>query len=709
MISIFCNGYWLDMPPDSSIRTEAVSSLFQTDLFEGSYSFPFDLPWTPSNMRSLGFPTVIEVIDRPKEWQVQLYYSGVKLYDCKLTLQKATRLSITVNLVTGLAGLEVLDKKLPEFNLGGDRYIGPDAPNMVAHANSLVTQLWPQIDYVFAPHWNPDFYGESNTAFQQVVNRWDMNAQTFLMNDLPAPINQNCLVPFVFAAYILKQCFFEIGLSVDGDFFTDPELSQMLVYNNYALDGSNEDYNCRVSTVTPHDLLPSNGYIVQYDNDTTPPNNDVGNLFDTALHRYDITAAAIFTITVHLVVGFSSSTMHNTIEVKLINDAGTQLAYFGVQTNESSGTTIHETRTYTATLGDIGDHFYIKATAFDDPGYELYLTVYSSWLEIKGQTNINRYSTSINLQNHVPAITFGDYLQALRNSENLSFSINRISQTISINRTAVTLKKTPSQKENFTGQISREYEIQYEDNGGYTFNYSFPTTDELVQDNFKEFNSGQRIDDVINFGALPSPAGDIQGKIILVLNTNKFYIAKTDPFLVPYWEFHSDNHYPLVIGNGQNAVTPACSPLFMTTFANVGGHALMPAVRQKGQSKFFSNGESEFTDLRFVIWRGMQPGNGGDLYPLASSTRHDFAGTELGLRSLRWDGSDGVYVYSWEQWIAVLMRGQFVRRFLNLDILHLTNLTEEKKRIGNIGFLFRRVSTSWGKSIEPSEVEMYQV
>ncbi len=711
MIGLFCNNEWLDMPPDSNIRIEMVSSLFESELLQGSYSFPFDIPRSPVNLRALSFPNTIEAINRKKKMPVQLYWHGVKRFDCLLNIQQATKSKITVNLVVDLAGLEVLDKKLPEFDYGGERFIGDTADDVVNHANAKVALSYPATDYNFPSHWNPEFYGDANPDFQQVVNRWDMTNLTFVKNVYvgpSTPTNQNTLVPWPYLQYVMKTCFLEAGYTCAGDFFTDTELQQLMIYSNYSLDDRTPRSYVRASLVTPQDVDATNGYIVNYADDTTLPNKDDFSLWSGT--HYDVLYEGDYMITVYFTCLIATSTNGNIATVKIMDSTMNMIEYRDYHFPQVGIVTFSYQIPYTATPAEIGNTWWIELSAVDGNAIELTPAIQIAWVEFKNISDdiVNRYARTLNVANHVPDITFGELIKAIRNVFNLSMSIDSINKQVVINQVERNLKSVATV--DLTDKRGREHTIEYTDVTGFTFGYNFPSSDNMVKDNFKTYNTGQFLGSYATYPSLP-PAVNYQGKVALVKNLNKLYIATLDVSLAPVWEVYADNYYDYIVGDGDTSSKAAACPLFMTLFANISGHALMPAVKQRGQTPAFAIGADEFTDLRIMFWRGMQTNIAGQPYPHAGSTiyRHDGWPISGATRSLVWDGAEGIFEMHWKNWIAVLMRGEFVRLFMNLNIIDLLNMTEEKKRIGYLSFLLRRVSTTWGKSIGQSEVEMYQV
>ncbi|RYD78050.1 MAG: hypothetical protein EOP53_11900 [Sphingobacteriales bacterium] len=240
MISIEINDEILDLTPGTSIRFELVSPLFNINYITAAYTFPFTLPLTPRNKRILGFPHIIN----NKSSLTKKHTVRIKVldhaFDGILVVNRTGKRDISVSYYSQEKSFAsvIEKKKLGEMSLGGVRHFGATTMDIVNHAKATTTGTIKDYDYVFFPYQNPDFYGDLNPDFDGIVNKWDFVNNTFYSNAtsyFTQPNHYN-LSPCIYAFYLLRQCFEEHGITVKGSIFTDEELMQLVIYNNYALD-----------------------------------------------------------------------------------------------------------------------------------------------------------------------------------------------------------------------------------------------------------------------------------------------------------------------------------------------------------------------------------------------------------------------------------------------------------------------------------------
>lgn len=113
-------------------------------------------------------------------------------------------------------------------------------------AHMLQTVFSPKdFDYVFAPVRNDTFYDKLNPDWEEFLNQWDWNTQSFISNnDADGERWRNSAVPFPRLSYLLQQAIDYIGYRMEGDFvLTDEEFLSTYLYNNVSLDYLDGNYN----------------------------------------------------------------------------------------------------------------------------------------------------------------------------------------------------------------------------------------------------------------------------------------------------------------------------------------------------------------------------------------------------------------------------------------------------------------------------------
>jgi hypothetical protein len=255
MLEIRINNQPLDLLPDTALSFERINALFQKEVGAEGFSYPLDIPASPNNRIIFGF------IEDPQSM------SNFQDYDCELVIDndiKRVTLSIlkattkyTCSLFIGLFKKSWLDRPLNELNLGGNRAVA----DMIAHANLIATKTVDETDYTFFPVWNDKFYAISdnesaNADFYGIINGY-YEGSFVPLQELPDPndpqqgglvtINTNTLVPFPYLRYILSQIGNLFGKSIKGSFINDPDIKQIVLFNNVDLIGVFPNYSTSIN------------------------------------------------------------------------------------------------------------------------------------------------------------------------------------------------------------------------------------------------------------------------------------------------------------------------------------------------------------------------------------------------------------------------------------------------------------------------------
>lgn len=241
MLDIRINGQSLDLYEDTILTFEQYNPLFQNEVGAEGFSYPIDLPASDTNRILFGF------IENPQST------STFEDYPCEIILNnearkgtfsilKATQNRFICSIFLGYFDKNVLDLTLKDIDLGGVRAI----PDMIAHANDLVTESADTADYVFFPVWNARFYGENGQPhFAQIINAYENNSfKTYTVEtDVSDPQNPfdyilqtNTLIPFPYLVYVLKAIALAFGKTLEGTFIYHPEIKKLTIDNTYALD-----------------------------------------------------------------------------------------------------------------------------------------------------------------------------------------------------------------------------------------------------------------------------------------------------------------------------------------------------------------------------------------------------------------------------------------------------------------------------------------
>ena len=726
MITISINGSGLDLEDDFNIRYDIINSIFNNEFLQGSYSFPITLGWTDNNLKILGLSHIVEIAERKFEYEkCALEFSGIALPSGMLVVDVFSRASrkITGYIKTGISGLALMKKKLSEINYGGDipvpnildsvlplEYDQSDnvANSLIAHAYDVCSKKYPEVNYSFPCFKNENFYGPnsaSNSDFDipHVINPFDLVAQVFLKNviDDIDPNNFSALVPWPYLFFVLQKGFSEEGFSLKGNFIDDEEFMQLCIYSNRALDKKVDTTSVLVQH-TADTIYPGTPDWINFDDDTTSPNHDANGVYDVTVDPsyYTIQREGWHRVKPNLLLQqWPYSANVREAWLRLYKDATlVQTVHYPAFGNQQLVNAIMINYFTAADIGkklkiEIQTNDTITSTPFiyklDATGY----SIYPATLQINNTSfeNLNRFDKVINIANHVPDITFGELLARVRNVPNLDIDINWETKSCTINLIDTNLGKIPDA--DWTKKAQPGYEINREENKGYTLGYELDSTDdELPEKEFPSLAGLNRIDDVLTYATLPSAAN--LNDLCLVLNTNKFYRVITDAAGSLDWEYYSDNYYDIIIGEGENKIKPKAMPLLMENLPVKNGTALIPYITQKGSSPEFGLGDNK-CDLRLMFYRGFQPGTTGG-YPLASPTRYIYGGSygpNPPNYELRHDGVYGLYELQWFRWLAALAKGEMIKWEILFDAVDITGIkTGIRKTIDYVSYIPRKIS-----------------
>lgn len=200
------------------------NSWFKEDFFLTS-SFPFDIDFEEN--RYFEFFRHHNLATTDTYYQGKLEKDG-KIEEAVLEVEEAgEKLRITIRY--GIEALPNWNKKLSELVLD---VVLPEGGSMAAHAETIIPQTYPDVNYNF-PAIHTNFYdGAANfDLFQKVINkRVDGTfVQNFFDGESGIVGNRNIVYPFCYFLYVLKKAAEDAGYTLHGDILTDPDFTQTLI------------------------------------------------------------------------------------------------------------------------------------------------------------------------------------------------------------------------------------------------------------------------------------------------------------------------------------------------------------------------------------------------------------------------------------------------------------------------------------------------
>ncbi|WP_329805390.1 hypothetical protein [Flavobacterium facile] len=207
------------------------NSMF-TDGFFVKTTFPFDIILTDELEQQFDFisdyntsvDTIYDVI----------YVHNGKKEKAKLEIIQIIGVKMSAVLQYGFDDFPSFNKKLSELSL--DNFDLPSDTDIYEHANDVVTQTWPDVNYNF-PQVHVDKYDTSEgfyTHFEKIINnrKSGLFVKNYFNPENAVSYNRNIIQPLPYALHILKKGFLDGGYILEGNVLTDELLKRATVYGD---------------------------------------------------------------------------------------------------------------------------------------------------------------------------------------------------------------------------------------------------------------------------------------------------------------------------------------------------------------------------------------------------------------------------------------------------------------------------------------------
>lgn len=734
MIGLEINGKFLNLTAGANIRFEKTFFTLEAGLFQGDYSFPFDLPADEHNLSIFGILTEVSNKNKILKYECFIYLFDIPWQKATLRILSNTRRTIKVNIAAGIKSLNTAGKSLKEIDYGPDVYLGRLSDEIAARATNLAQEGTFDIHgFTFVPHINEGFYGDSNPDFKGVLNM--MNPNNGLMyHNTTSTGNKYALVPFLYLHFILQKIFDAEGLRPIGTFWEHPEMRTLLVYNNKALDSFNEIGGTRVQSLTYQSNTQNDFYYgptwpfrAINDKFVKGPTGtyDEPSAWSNTNHRYEITEQGLyeFEFEGH---AWRWLDFHMAIFVN-----GNPIIASSYDDNQINAQNIHvygAKFSFIANSSDIGKFVQLGFVNYalppgGPPGTPVTVCYIDSGstLTVK-QSNVNQlntFSRFIKYSNHVKDIPVEEFLLALKKL-GVEFNFDFINKTASID--FVTTVFENNKMVDWTSKASNEYEVSYDSyKRGYKVSYDFGSTDKLNENNFLGLQIADATGQVNTISELPSINNE--GTIFYVKNLNQFWKRSYDAFATPqwFWQKHSDHYYENVFEGGENEVKLTFAPMLMGMGKNIPPSpdadketALMPASNCLGNSDLFGSGSDDF-DLRLMFFRGQNvvggaPYNKGGNYLFANTTTIGLNANIVGNFDFTLHLSSGFWQRFLVETYQRLATGEIYEQDFVLDEVDILNINKAVKVCvdGNV-FLNKSVSIIVSDHLKTCRVKIMKI
>ena len=221
MRKLIHSKFELDLSPFKISDTE--DNNWFSDSFFTKYSFPFEIDLTEDLDVAFGFISFYN--SAPQTYFELLYVHNNKIEKAIFEIEThQVKLSCTVRF--GYEQLPSFDKLLSELSL--DKFDLPSGTSIYAHAETIITQTWPAVNYNF-PQIHVDKYDPTEplwNGFGNIINNRVSGA--FLTNTVDVvediTYNRNVMQPLPYWIHILQRGMIDGGYTLSGKILDDPRL-----------------------------------------------------------------------------------------------------------------------------------------------------------------------------------------------------------------------------------------------------------------------------------------------------------------------------------------------------------------------------------------------------------------------------------------------------------------------------------------------------
>lgn len=603
----------LTLRRDTKIRIDFQWPTLDDVKMPGSFAYQFDVPSTPDNNATLEHADYFER-DFVRFYDATLTAETLIL-NGKLIVQELGHTAHTCAFVVDGTGVEMGDTELRSLALPSFT-IGNTTAEIIAAAASNNTQTYPAVPFVFPQIYAPDFYGGANDTFLGYLNDLFPNYITGggdVMNESAIAAQ-----PFLFA--VLDYVFSTFGYTWGGNVKEIEEITRLLLWSNYS-----QDNNIAGSEVEARETVPQDFNLTEEEIVISTVVSDPDNLYTTG--KYEIPSAGVYVIEIetNLQSGYYNR-MRITAYIDGVAKAGNDSFYIGYN---------KQTFSVNADGGDVGKYIYLTAQVADESMDMLDISI-----KIYNESLLNTYSGLVDFSKMVPDGTVSELINAFCRMFAIAPFFDRQKQYAEF----VTYKSIYESGEyvDISQSVDRRKISFPQEERSYFTRLNFDG-DGYAELNFRTVNSGTSLPKYLDIYAVATNTA------VFLLPLNQYW-RKEVIDNVSQWNGFMDYHD--TIGQESDTATdisPDAATLLMHHQLQE-PHNLtltgrpMPKIKQSGVSEMFATGENS-PGMRMMFYWGIQPSEvfGASDYALASSTRYNAEGTELGRYTLRMTGADGLY------------------------------------------------------------------
>jgi hypothetical protein len=522
MRKLIHSRFELDLSPFKISDTE--ENNWFSDSFFTKYSFPFDIDLTEDMDIALGF------ISQYNSQNVETYFDckyihNNKIEDAILEIESLQN-KLSCILRFGFEQLPSFDKMLSELSL--DKFDLPSGTSIYQHAETIITQTWPAVNYNF-PQVHVDKYDPTDdlwNGFEGILNNRINGA--FLINSVDTVAdmtnNRNVIQPLPYWIHILQRGMIDGGYTLSGKILTDSRLQKACLLADVDYFGKPTFQEPITILQKSEDAIPFNSNAKYYSKTTlTAPGKY--NISGRVVTQNRSNIGSYFTIKYRNIVLFNVKSINHWNAVRFV-DYDVDVDFETVVDLNVNEITIesYQSKTTDVTIIDLS----ISCIRLHD----------TTGVAIPTISNENK----VDLTKAVPAINFIDFIKVVKNWFNYDLTIvgksaimNPIEYEINY-QDAEDLQFTEIKKplRKFSKGISFLLKFADIDNKEFKFPPVFHSKESIVNSNFIVNDKTTTIE----INALPLPLLTRNGRqTAYALESNDSKV-----FLVPYDGLYNGNN-----------------------------------------------------------------------------------------------------------------------------------------------------------------------
>ncbi len=506
-----------------------------------------------------------------------------------------------------------------------------------------------------SPYWELDAAGIIND-FNSISfgGFFRQNGVAKYLDDSTKPVNRQTLVPFLQVHAVIHAIGAALGYRVKGEYMRDTLEQRALLPNNFALDKSSGRSVYTYVGISNYEVPDAGLEPVPFDRFTGIFTNE-NAAWNTTTNKF--TAAFSGWHRIRLRVTWRNN---NTVDDRLTMALRRSDLSGDQYWNNSEDPFIAPEETYDTDVEidvDLAfeDDVYLITTETVTGQFEiLYAELEITHLE---KDDLNVFLGDVDFKNHVPDMTAGQFLLAVKMWKNLFVTWDTKSRILYLDYAENVIKSGRREAELSDYAVVKK-RIEQKPKKRYAINY-----EELPDDAWEPDATYEQLEPVANYLDLVPPTGAEQA--VLVQNQNAWYVSVlNERARIFHWERKGSNYPDLLIEEEQEGdqlyeIKPALGPVKMALVCNQDRQvALMPVFSGAGQSTMFKPGGSPLP-FQVLYWVGYDATLTGG-YPLATTTKLNNAGTAVLTGDMLWQS---IYQLNWKRTLECLVLEEITRNY----------------------------------------------